>query len=673
MRRHGAEREEKPPSMADVFLSYARGDRGVAERLAHSIGETGLSVWWDRHIKGGAEFSRDIERQLDQAAKVLVLWSKEAAQSRWVRDEAGVAADSGRLVSATIDGTPPPLGFRQFQTIDLTKWAAKGAEIPPALAEALEVDTPVPAPSAGAGRPQRKLIAAGIGALLLAGAAVIAFVQPAPFDRWISDESRAEGLSLAIMPFATHGNRQLDYLGAGLAGALADSLAPLAGLKITAATSTQALAGKGLTAPDIGKKLGVSHLVEGDVQRTAERYAISVRLIEAGSSEQIWTRTFEGPSEELQELKNRLARELAGALQARLGVGQGEIAERRNVDPRAYEAYLRALERVSVRDDRDARIEAIKQFRLAASIQPDFAEAHAGEAYVLALSLPRQLGISWQQLMTEQSRARARALELDPNNDFALIAGATALKNFHGDADAALVIDRAVLRRSPDFGPAHYSMAASLWMRGRGREALDHLERAIDRDPFDILLRLYRAQILYSLGDYEAVRSTVEKCPEPCAGIGFLWFVAMLGFATPDQYLEDWPAFTERGRVDRVPAEVMADAKAMAEALIMGRPYKAGPADNEAIGFVDGALKARLGSFEDGLRLARIAADEEHADSALDILNEGRVTFTPEQRADPRYHQLFRHPKLVKIAAVRRREGVTAGLPVFPVKPYTGR
>jgi len=659
--------------LADVFLSYARGDRSIAERLANAIGETGLTVWWDRHIKGGAEYSRDIERQLDDAARVLVLWSKEAVDSRWVRDEASVAADSKRLVSVTIDGTPPPLGFRQFQTIDLKKWAVKGATIPPELADALDVQAAEPSHEQTPARPRGKLVAAGIGALLLAGAAVMTIVQPTLFDRWIPSESQAEGLSLAIMPFATHGNRELDYLGAGLAGVLADSLAPLAGLKITATTSTQALAGKGLTAPDIGKKLGVSHLVEGDFQRTAERYAISVRLIEAGSSEQIWARTFEGPSEELQELKNRMARELAGALRARLGVGQGEIAERRNVDPRAYEAYLRALERVSVRDNRDARIEAIKQFRLAASIEPDFAEAHAGEAYVLALSLPRQLGISWQQLMTEQRRARARALELDPNNDFALISGATALKNFNGDADAALAIDRAVLKQSPDFGPAHYSMAASLWMRGRGREALDHLERAIDRDPFDILLRLYRAQILYSLGDYEAVRSTVEKCPEPCAGIGFLWFVAMLGLATPAQYAEDWPAFVERGRVDRVPPEIMADAKAMADALILGRPYKPGPVNNGAVGFVDAAFEARLGSFEEGLHLAGMAADNEHADSALDILNEGRVTFTPDQRADPRYHALFRHPKLIKIAAARRREGVTAGLPIFPVKTYTGR
>ena len=82
---------------------------------------------------------------------------------------------------------------------------------------------------------------------------------------------------------------------------------------------------------------------------------------------------------------------------------------------------------------------------------------------------------------------------------------------------------------------------------------------------------------------------------------------------------------------------------------------------------------ARLVGLDQGLRHARIAADRQQADNVLDILNEGRLTFTPEQRADPRYHALFSHPKLAGIAAARRKEGVLAGLPVFPINPYAGR
>ena len=659
--------------MADVFLSYARGDRRPAERLAHAISEAGLTVWWDRHIKGGAEFSRDIERQLDAAARVLVLWSKEAVGSRWVRDEASVAADSGRLVSATIDGTPPPLGFRQFQTIDLKEWVAKGAAIPAELAEALEVEPSAPGGAAPVSRPRARLIVPAVGALLIVGAATIAIVRPEPFDRLLSDSSQSKEVSLAIMPFATQGGSS-DYVGPGLAGALADSLAQLSGLKITSSTSTKAIAGLGLTAPDIGRKLNISHLIEGDVQRNGDRYAISVRLIEAGTSEQIWARTLEGPAAQLQQIKNGIARELAGALRARLGVGQGELVERRNVDPRAYEAYLRALERLSVRDHPGARAEAIKQFRLAATIQPDFADAHAGHAYLLALSHPWQLGTSWADLKADQKRAAARALELDRGNDLAQVARATALKNFDGDAERALAIDRAVLKRSPNFGPAHYSIAASLWMSGQAREALNHLDLAIEQDPVDSILRFYRAKILYSLGDYGGVRDTAQNCAEPCLGIGWIWYLAMLGHASEVEYRDDFPALQERAKADAVPAEDLADNRGMVEAFIFGRPHKLTPPDDEsAVEFIDAAFDARLGRFEDAIRYARIAADRQQPDNVLDILNEGRLTFTAQQRADPRYHQLFRHPKLVRIAAVRRKRGVTAGLPVFPVKTYIGR
>lgn len=661
--------------MADVFLSYARGDRSAAERLARAIGEAGLSVWWDRHIKGGAEFSRDIERQLDAAARVLVLWSKEAVDSRWVRDEASVAADSGRLVGATLDGTPPPLGFRQFQTIDLSDWAVRGAAIPPELAEALEVEALRPAAgrASTASLPRRRLLAAGVGAMLLAGAGAVAIVRPGPFAQIFSGDRQNEALSLAIMPFVAPAGESAHYLGAGLSSALADSLAPLSGLKITASTSTHAIARKGLTAPEIAKTLGITHLVEGDVQKLGNRYALSVRLIEAKSSEQIWARSFEGGPDELQTVKTRMARELAGALSARLGAGRGDIVERRNVDPRAYEAYLRALERVTVRDKVEARLEAIKQFHLAASIQPDFADAHAGYAYLMALSMPDQLGMPWSEIIAQQRSATERALSIDPDNDLALVAKATALQNFEGDVARSIAIGQRVLRRTPNSGAAHYSLAASFLMAGQARKALDHLDQAIERDPFDMLLRRYREKILISLGDYEAVRR-VGKCGEECEDTPPRgWFLAMLGFASPAQYREDFPLILERFVARGREAHKIARDRAIADALILGRPYRFAPVKQERdMDFPTAAVAARLTGFEEGLHYARVAAQHHQPDGAVDILNEGRVTFTPEQRADPRYHQLFRHPKLVGIATARRKAGVNAGLPLFPVKAYTG-
>jgi len=108
--------------MTDLFLSYARPDRDRAEALASALEAEGYSVWWDRHITGGSEFSADIERQLMAATVVIVAWSKPARESPWVKDEAGVGREQGKLVALSFDAEQPPLGFRQYHAVDFSAW-----------------------------------------------------------------------------------------------------------------------------------------------------------------------------------------------------------------------------------------------------------------------------------------------------------------------------------------------------------------------------------------------------------------------------------------------------------------------------------------------------------------------------------------------------------------------
>jgi len=108
--------------MADVFISYARADRTVAEILARTLEECGWSVWWDREILGGQPYDEVIERELDAARCVIVLWSGVSVGSNWVKSEAEAAADRGVLVPVLIEGVRLPLGFRRWHTIDLIGW-----------------------------------------------------------------------------------------------------------------------------------------------------------------------------------------------------------------------------------------------------------------------------------------------------------------------------------------------------------------------------------------------------------------------------------------------------------------------------------------------------------------------------------------------------------------------
>ena len=162
--------------MASVFLSYVREDADKARAIAAILERGGHSVWWDRQIKGGAQYSSEIEAALDAAEKVVVLWSARSVQSAWVRDEAAAGRDSGRLVPVRLDGTPPPLGFRQFQSIDLSHWNGRSnAPQIKDLQEALASDRPVDV-MPGRQRTPRKLhftrpILIGGGSLLAIAAA----------------------------------------------------------------------------------------------------------------------------------------------------------------------------------------------------------------------------------------------------------------------------------------------------------------------------------------------------------------------------------------------------------------------------------------------------------------------------------------------------------------------
>ena len=117
--------------MASVFLSYDHEDSALAAPIAAALENAGHSVWWDRQIHGGAEYNSEIESAVERADAVVVLWTERSVKSAWVRDEAAEGRDSGKLVPVSLDDAKPPMGFRQYQTIRLSR--PKGRKAPPEI------------------------------------------------------------------------------------------------------------------------------------------------------------------------------------------------------------------------------------------------------------------------------------------------------------------------------------------------------------------------------------------------------------------------------------------------------------------------------------------------------------------------------------------------------------
>ena len=172
--------------MADVFLSYASANRQRAQSIASALEARGWSLWWDRNIGTGKTFDEAIERELDRAGSIVVLWSKESVSSEWVRNEASVAARRNVLLPVSIDEVKLPLEFMRRQTIDLIGWDGvaphPGFE---ALCEAIASEVGEPSQSVPPARlaprsfdhPRRWLWAALASVLVLAVAAGLLWLR----------------------------------------------------------------------------------------------------------------------------------------------------------------------------------------------------------------------------------------------------------------------------------------------------------------------------------------------------------------------------------------------------------------------------------------------------------------------------------------------------------------
>jgi formylglycine-generating enzyme required for sulfatase activity len=112
--------------MSDIFVCYSRKDSAIANRVRQHLEAEGWSVFLDVRTRIGQRYDQVIERELEAARAVVVLWSTAARESHDVKDEAKTGRDRGILFPALIERVKPPLGFGHLQTADLVGWAGDG-------------------------------------------------------------------------------------------------------------------------------------------------------------------------------------------------------------------------------------------------------------------------------------------------------------------------------------------------------------------------------------------------------------------------------------------------------------------------------------------------------------------------------------------------------------------
>ncbi len=136
--------------MTDIFISYSSDDRDRIQPLVRAFERSGYSVWWDHKIPIGRTFDEVIEEAIDAARCVVVVWTENSVQSRWVRTEASEGKRRDVLIPVMIDKVKVPLAFRLIETAQLADWDGESdhRELG-VLMEALERHVKRPRPEGG--------------------------------------------------------------------------------------------------------------------------------------------------------------------------------------------------------------------------------------------------------------------------------------------------------------------------------------------------------------------------------------------------------------------------------------------------------------------------------------------------------------------------------------------
>ena len=516
----GAEAKGAAGDAKAVFVSYSRDDRLAALPVIELLEKAGFSVWWDGLLAGGERFSQATEVALESARAVVVLWSRTSTASHWVHDEATRGRDRRILVPLSLDGSEPPLGFRQFQTIDISKARLKRGDavadaVIRAIAALLAADAPAPAaasvPLLAPRRVDRRL-------LLTGGGAALAIAVGGAWQAGLFSGSRAEANSVAVLPFENiSGDPQQSYFSDGLAAEVRGELARNPLLRVAAQTSSNKFRDSRDDAKGISAALGVTYLLDGNVRRSGNMLRISAELIDGSSGFSQWSQSFDRPLADVFAVQDEIAGAVTAALSAQLvkrqaGKGDEVASNGGTANVVAFDAYLRGRDLYQQGQDENSDRTALARFDEAIAADPRYALAHAARARTLTvIGNQYSQGAARIAAYDDALVAARRAVALGPKNAEAWLALGIVL--FNGKLDCRGAQAPFAQARALGGGDAEVLSRTALFSARTGRfdEARSTIARAAALDPLNANTLRLVGEVEFSAGRYASAITAINR------------------------------------------------------------------------------------------------------------------------------------------------------------------
>jgi TolB-like protein/Tfp pilus assembly protein PilF len=355
-----------------------------------------------------------------------------------------------------------------------------------------------------------------IGLLVVAAlaAGVLSFLRQGP----VRSLAAAVEKSIAVLPFENLSDeKQNAFFTDGVQDEILTDLAKIADLKVISRTSVmQYKSGAPRNLREIGQQLGVAHLLEGSVQRAANRVRVNAQLIDARTDAHLWAQTYDRDLADVFAIQSEIARAIADQLQAKLSPNEKKAIEQPpTTDLAAFDLYSRAKSLLltagfSATGDPD-RLKAIALLDEAVKRDPSFFDAYCQ----LAFAHEQLYGLSGYdhtpaRLALAEAAVQA-ATRLRPDAAETHLARAQYLYVGRRDYAGALA-ELEIARRALPNDPRLFELTGYiLRRRGQQEEGLRNLQRAVELDPRNFFTLQQIALSYQFLGRYAEAIAALDR------------------------------------------------------------------------------------------------------------------------------------------------------------------
>jgi adenylate cyclase len=289
--------------------------------------------------------------------------------------------------------------------------------------------------------------------------------------------------SIAVLPFTNMSDDpQQEYFSDGISEDIITDLSQISGLIVIARNSSFTYKGKPVNVQQIGQDLGVRYLLEGSVRKAGDQMRINAQLIDASNGQHLWAERYDGKSDDVFALQDKITRKIISALALKLTASeQKAVADKGTDNLQAYDEFLKGWQGYRLLT-KEGFAEAKIHLEKAVELDPEFARAYA------ALAVLYQKAVEMAAPGLRQGLGVTNHAELD------------AVRN-----KPQLLLKKAMKKPT---ALAHGLMSQFYLYQYRHDEALAEIERAVAMDPNDPELYAWMSNIFYFMGkNSEAIES----------------------------------------------------------------------------------------------------------------------------------------------------------------------